>query len=72
MHSVTVWKGSLLLGEHGCVVAMHSVCALKHMDTAGASGLDFYLGLPKYDRDRWVDRLPKSAERCRAGTPTRG
>ena len=35
MHSVTVWKGSLLFGEHGCVVAMHSVCALQHMDTAG-------------------------------------
>ena len=35
--------------------------ALQHMmgsSYAGASGLGLYLGLPKYNRDRWAGQLP--------------
>ena len=52
-----VWRGALLAGEHRCVVEVHSVCALQHMDYAGSSGLDLRLGLPKHSRDRRAGQL---------------
>ena len=35
-------------GENGCVVEVHSVRALWHMDNAGALGLGLRLGFPKH------------------------
>ena len=54
---VTVWRGGSLAGEHGGVAEMHSVCAMQHMDYAGAAGLGLCLGLLEHSTDRWAVQL---------------
>ena len=53
----------MLVGEHRCAVEVHSVCALQHMDNAGASGLGVQLGLLKHDTQGQVGG-PTAAMGC--------
>ena len=75
-HSVTMWKGGLLMGEYRCagrsiLGGALGVCPAAHRHCMGF-GAGSLPGTPKNNGYRWADRLQlgRSAERGRAGRLT--